>query len=45
MLTAMSIIEDKVLTGGGMWRKNRGDNGNGMLWIDLNRNFGYMWGL
>ncbi len=31
-------------TGGGMWRKNRRDNGNGTFGIDLNRNFGYMWG-
>ncbi|MDD5570431.1 MAG: M14 family zinc carboxypeptidase [Bacteroidales bacterium] len=31
-------------TGGGMWRKNRKDNGDGTFGIDLNRNFGYMWG-
>ncbi|MBV6420678.1 MAG: hypothetical protein DAHOPDDO_01935 [Ignavibacteriaceae bacterium] len=30
--------------GGGMWRKNRRNNGNGCYGIDLNRNFGYMWG-
>ena len=30
--------------GGGMWRKNRKDNGNGCFGIDLNRNFSYMWG-
>ena len=30
--------------GGGMWRKNRKDNGNGCFGVDLNRNFGYMWG-
>jgi len=30
--------------GGGMWRKNRIDNGNGCYGVDLNRNFGYMWG-
>jgi hypothetical protein len=29
--------------GGGMWRKNRRDNG-GCYGVDLNRNFGYMWG-
>ncbi|HSN50871.1 MAG TPA: M14 family zinc carboxypeptidase, partial [Bacteroidales bacterium] len=29
--------------GGGDWRKNRRDNG-GSFGIDLNRNFGYMWG-
>jgi hypothetical protein len=30
--------------GGGMWRKNRRDNGGGIFGVDLNRNFGYMWG-
>jgi hypothetical protein len=30
--------------GGGMWRKNRRDNGNGCFGVDLNRNFGYKWG-
>ncbi len=30
--------------GGGMWRKNRRDNG-GSFGVDLNRNFGYKWGL
>lgn len=30
--------------GGGMWRKNRRDNGDGTYGIDLNRNFGYGWG-
>jgi len=30
--------------GGGMWRKNRSNNGNGNYGVDLNRNFGYMWG-
>ena len=30
--------------GGGMWRKNRRNNGDGTYGIDLNRNFGYMWG-
>ncbi len=30
--------------GGGLWRKNRRDNGNGTFGVDLNRNFGYMWG-
>lgn len=29
--------------GGGMWRKNRRNNG-GSFGIDLNRNFGYQWG-
>jgi carboxypeptidase T len=31
-------------TGGGMWRKNRRDNGGSCYGIDLNRNFGYKWG-
>ena len=30
--------------GGGMWRKNRRNNGNNIYGVDLNRNFGYMWG-
>ena len=31
--------------GGGMWRKNRRDNGDGSFGIDLNRNWGFNWGL
>ncbi|MFH1160997.1 MAG: M14 family zinc carboxypeptidase [bacterium] len=31
-------------SGGGMWRKNRRNNGGGSFGVDLNRNFGYMWG-
>jgi carboxypeptidase T len=27
--------------GGGMWRKNRRDNGDGTFGVDLNRNYGY----
>jgi hypothetical protein len=30
--------------GGGMWRKNRRDNGDGSFGVDLNRNYGYRWG-
>jgi hypothetical protein len=30
--------------GGGMWRKNRRDNGDGTYGVDLNRNWGHMWG-
>lgn len=30
--------------GGGMWRKNRRNNGDGSAGVDLNRNFGYKWG-
>ncbi|UCF07838.1 MAG: hypothetical protein JSW28_09385 [Thermoplasmata archaeon] len=26
------------------WRKNRRDNGDGSFGVDLNRNYGYMWG-
>jgi hypothetical protein len=26
------------------WRKNRRNNGNGTYGVDLNRNYGYMWG-
>ncbi len=29
--------------GGGMWRKNRRNNG-GTYGVDINRNYGYMWG-
>ncbi|MCF8367600.1 MAG: immune inhibitor A [Bacteroidales bacterium] len=32
--------------GGGMWRKNRRDNsGTSCTGVDINRNYGYMWGL
>ncbi len=31
-------------TGGGMWRKNRRDNGDGTYGVDLNRNYGFQWG-
>ncbi len=30
--------------GGGMWRKNRRDNGDGSMGVDPNRNYGYKWG-
>lgn len=30
--------------GGGMWRKNKRNNGGGSYGVDLNRNWGYMWG-
>ncbi len=30
--------------GGGMWRKNRRNNGDGTWGVDLNRNYGYEWG-
>jgi carboxypeptidase T len=31
-------------SGGGMWRKNRRDNGDGTFGVDLNRNYGLYWG-
>jgi hypothetical protein len=40
-------VEYNLLTdpnGGGMWRKNRRHNNDGSYGVDLNRNFGYMWG-
>ncbi|MEW6468038.1 MAG: M14 family zinc carboxypeptidase [Bacteroidota bacterium] len=30
--------------GGGMWRKNRRNSGNGDFGVDLNRNYGFNWG-
>lgn len=30
--------------GGGMWRKNRRNNGGGSFGVDLNRNYSYQWG-
>lgn len=30
--------------GGGMWRKNRRDNGDGTWGVDINRNYGFNWG-
>ena len=30
--------------GGGMWRKNRHNNGDGSYGVDLNRNYPYFWG-
>lgn len=31
--------------GGGLWRKNRRENGDGSFGVDLNRNYGFKWGL
>jgi len=31
--------------GGGMWRKNRRDNGGGSFGVDPNRNYAHQWGL
>lgn len=30
--------------GGGLWRKNRRNNGNSTFGVDLNRNYGWEWG-
>ncbi len=30
--------------GGGLWRKNRRNNGGGIFGVDINRNFDYQWG-
>lgn len=30
--------------GGGMWRKNRRDNDDSTYGVDLNRNYGFLWG-
>lgn len=35
---------DNNPNGGGLWRKNRRDNGNGSFGVDPNRNYGYNWG-
>jgi hypothetical protein len=32
-------------TGGGLWRKNRRNNGGGIYGVDLNRNYDYQWGV
>jgi carboxypeptidase T len=32
-------------SGGGMWRKNRRDNLDGTFGVDINRNYGYYWGI
>lgn len=36
--------ETNAPDGGGMWRKNRRDNGDGTFGVDLNRNYGQGWG-
>ncbi len=32
-------------SGGGLWRKNRRNNGGGEIGVDLNRNYPYQWGI
>jgi carboxypeptidase T len=36
--------EQNAPFGGGSWRKNKRNNGDGSYGVDLNRNFGYKWG-
>ncbi|MBA3705882.1 MAG: immune inhibitor A, partial [Bacteroidetes bacterium] len=36
--------ETTAPNGGGMWRKNRRNNGDGTFGVDLNRNYSYNWG-
>lgn len=36
--------ETQQPNGGGMWRKNRRNNGDGSYGVDLNRNYGYQYG-
>ncbi|MEL6704695.1 MAG: M14 family zinc carboxypeptidase, partial [Bacteroidota bacterium] len=35
--------EEEDPNGGGLWRKNRRDNGDGSFGVDPNRNYGYEW--
>jgi carboxypeptidase T len=37
--------ENNEPNGGGNWRKNRRQNSNGSRGVDLNRNYGYEWGI
>ena len=39
------LNEDISPSGGGMWRKNLRDNGDGSFGVDLNRNWGFIWGI
>jgi len=41
---AYVFMERQNPDGGGAWRKNRRVNIDGSIGVDLNRNFGYMWG-
>lgn len=36
--------EQQSPQGGGMWRKNRRNNGGGSFGVDLNRNYDFQWG-
>lgn len=38
------VYDFKPEGGGKMWRKNRAQNSDGSIGVDLNRNYGYQWG-
>ncbi len=40
----MAYNEQTNPAGGGMWRKNRRNNGDGTFGVDLNRNYPFEWG-
>lgn len=46
MINPDGYIENQTSnpSGGGMWRKNKKNNGAGIYGVDLNRNYGYQWG-
>jgi len=46
MLNPDGYIRNEVTDpdGGGLWRKNRRDNGDGTMGVDLNRNYSFHWG-
>jgi hypothetical protein len=46
MVNPDGYLENEVSdpNGGGLWRKNKRDNGDGTNGVDLNRNYGYQWG-
>jgi carboxypeptidase T len=46
MINPDGYIENETSNpnGGGLWRKNKRDNGNGTMGVDLNRNYEYKWG-
>ena len=46
MLNPDGYVENQTEdpNGGGLWRKNKRNNGDGTYGVDLNRNYGYEWG-
>lgn len=46
MVNADGLVHNETTSpgGGGLWRKNRRPNGDGSFGVDLNRNYGYLWG-